>query len=183
MTITVGTDTYVTIAEADALIASMFLSADAQLLAWNNLSDADKEIALRRATVSLERLVWVGQKYDSDQVLFFPRVTASPIPNRRGGSYRQDQEYQTFSPASPTVPDAIKNAEVYEALEIASPSTDTDNFDDKNATVKSEKVGDWSANYGGGNTGVSARSAQAIIKSKMARDYIAPFLSGGYRTV
>jgi len=179
MTITVGTDTYATILEADAYMEDFYLSNDEQRAIWSGLSDSDKEVHLRNATKSLERLRWIGQKYDTDQALFFPRITANPLPNRRNGDFSEDQELQTFSPETPTVPDAIKYAEIEEALEMASPSISTDNFEDVNSTLKSERIGDHSTTY---RDSVSSGTG-AIIKSKKARDYIAPLMSGSYRTI
>ncbi|RUM43008.1 MAG: hypothetical protein DSY80_06265 [Desulfocapsa sp.] len=184
MTITVGTDTYATIAEADAFITAHFVSMDAQLIAWNLLSDADKEVYLRNATIGLERLRFSGAKYDNDQSLFFPRVVYNPLPNRRHGDYyTADQTELTYRPEdTPTVPDEIKNAQICEALETASPSSDTDDFVNFIGALKAERVGNVSVTYGktsGGNRGQVA----SVIKSRKAQDYLLPFVGGGYRTI
>ena len=44
MTITVGTDTYISIADADTFVAANYLTTEAKYIAWDALADAAKEI-------------------------------------------------------------------------------------------------------------------------------------------
>lgn len=71
--LTVGTDTYITIAEADIIINGRLLSTDAQSVAWAALSDGDKEVYLWHAITWIETLPFSGGKYDYEQPLQFPR--------------------------------------------------------------------------------------------------------------
>ena len=75
MTLEVGTNSYVTVAEADAYFADLY---DRDKWA----SEANKEGALISATQQLDLLCdWYGWKSDADQVLEFPRVPdADPVP-------------------------------------------------------------------------------------------------------
>ncbi|MGE5494611.1 MAG: DnaT-like ssDNA-binding protein [Burkholderiales bacterium] len=70
---TVGEDTYITVAEADEIISGLLLSADTQRIAWEALSDGDKEVYLRHALAWIETLPFTGAAYDINQTLQFPR--------------------------------------------------------------------------------------------------------------
>ena len=70
MTITVGTNSYVTLDTADAHFAAR-LHADN----WDAASDDTKEKALLMAALLLDRhIVWLGAKADPTQALEWPRV-------------------------------------------------------------------------------------------------------------
>ena len=68
MTITVGTDTYCTLAEASTYFASTFNNA-----VWAAIPDATQEIALKTACRKMEQLNYIGVKQVDDQNLQFPR--------------------------------------------------------------------------------------------------------------
>jgi hypothetical protein len=68
----VGTNSYVTVAEAAAYFTLRLDSAE-----WTEATDADKDAALAMACKAIDRLPWAGYKYQPDyQVLAFPRVAA-----------------------------------------------------------------------------------------------------------
>jgi len=74
MALTQGTDTYITLADADTYIATM--PGDYPTV-WDALADAAKEKFLTRATRYLDnayRNTWVGDLYVSTQVLSWPRI-------------------------------------------------------------------------------------------------------------
>lgn len=69
MALVVGTDTYITLVDADAYFASRYNSS-----AWIALNNSDKEILLRSATRALDVYgTWGGEKTDENQALEFPR--------------------------------------------------------------------------------------------------------------
>lgn len=74
MAITVGTDTYISLADAETYFANHYLSTDDKLVAWNTLSDSDKEVLLRKATQKIDAMPYMGFKADNDQELAFPRA-------------------------------------------------------------------------------------------------------------
>lgn len=191
MTITVGTDTYVTIAEADKYIADFYVSADVQLMAWNMLTDDDKEIYLRNATRSVERLFFVGRKYADNQTLSFPREVPQPFPNRRwegselttrltlGEDY--DPAYSPYYLGDGNIPSAIKYAQIEEALELASPTAATTKQSQISGAVSRVSIGHFSESY---NTRPSsANSPQTVLRSVKAQEYVQPFVNGGFRVV
>lgn len=68
--LTVGTNTYVTLATADAHFAAR-LHADT----WDAASDDDKTKALIMSALLLDRhIVWLGAKADTDQAMEWPRI-------------------------------------------------------------------------------------------------------------
>ncbi|HPE48703.1 MAG TPA: hypothetical protein PLR76_09905 [Hyphomonas sp.] len=70
MTLTVGTNTYATLAEADAYAATRSWAAT-----WAALADAVREQRLADAAIYLDTsYTWKGQIADEDQVMSWPRV-------------------------------------------------------------------------------------------------------------
>ena len=191
MTITVGTDTYVTIAEADEYIANFYISTDAQRVAWDALSDGDKEIYLRNATRSIERLFFIGRKYADSQVLSFPREVPQPFPNRRwetneyGANIalneRYDPAYSPYYLGDGNIPDVVKWAQIEETLELASPSAATTKQNQISGAVTNVKIGHFSESYNTRNT--SSNSPQTVLRSIKAQEYVQPFVNGGFRVV
>lgn len=76
MSLSVGTDSYVTLAEAEELISSYFTSSDGTRKVWNNTSSADKEVALRKSCRAINNLEksFSGRRKNSGQTMAFPRV-------------------------------------------------------------------------------------------------------------
>jgi hypothetical protein len=69
MAITVGTDSYITVAEADTIMGNVL---DNTL--WVAAINDTKERALKMACRHMENLNYVGFKYDLEQKLQFPRI-------------------------------------------------------------------------------------------------------------
>jgi hypothetical protein len=99
MPITVGTDTYVTLAEANT-----YAAARPALSSWGSLTDQQKEAALVEAAIYLDASYsWKGQITDQAQLLSWPRAEVI------------DKEGREVS--SSIVPNAIKSAQIeYAAL-------------------------------------------------------------------
>lgn len=68
MTITVGIDTYTTVAEADTYFASTLKNT-----AWTTLDAPTKEICLKMACRKMGTLLFIGVKTADPQALEFPR--------------------------------------------------------------------------------------------------------------
>lgn len=70
MALTVGTDTYATLAEANAYAGTLtFCPAE-----WTGAQDTAKEAALKQAALVLDTLSWRGQRATYAQVMAWPRV-------------------------------------------------------------------------------------------------------------
>ena len=153
----INENTYITAAEADTYVSENLLAADSQRTAWEALSIADKELYLKRAAEEIESLKFVGIKYDEDQKMAFPRKYI----------LHEDEE----------VPQQIKDAQALEALELASPSSDTDMAEAYAGNVRSYALGAISENY---KTADSC-GVKSVIKSVRAQRLLQPYLGGGYR--
>jgi hypothetical protein len=95
MALTKGTNSYVTVAEADAYFENRL-----DVAAWNSADDENKSKALITATGLLDELSWTGVVEDSSQSLAFPRV----------GSYFDPKIGYSVSFDEGTVPDRIVKA-------------------------------------------------------------------------
>ena len=74
LAITVGTDTYITLADADTYISNNYVTTSTEYITWDALTDANKEIYLKNATKKIDRGIYRGIKAVSTQTLEFPRA-------------------------------------------------------------------------------------------------------------
>jgi hypothetical protein len=74
MKLIVDTNSYVTISEADKIIANYLTSDDKLLSAYENLDDEDKSVILYKSCLDMQRLRYRGFKKEKNQTLSFPRV-------------------------------------------------------------------------------------------------------------
>ena len=90
VTITVGTNSYITLADANTYFGTRLFSDS-----WNNSTESNKSLAILSATKKIDRLVMRGVKSISTQSLAFPRAIYSDyytndLPNlslRINGNY------------------------------------------------------------------------------------------------
>jgi hypothetical protein len=75
MALTVGTDTYVTLAEAVSYLARRLRTGP-----WDAATTTTRETALKHATLLLEALPWTGEKATSSQILAHPRGADTAVP-------------------------------------------------------------------------------------------------------
>jgi len=154
MSMTVGTNTYVTLSEADAYVDGFRPNS-----AWNELTNPQKEQRLVLATEQLEALPFTGRKTERNQPLAFPRFPSS------------------------TVPESIKAAQVeiaVFALEQTSSVDASQRATLQRQGVTSFSLGDISESYGG-QTGLAV--AHAFLADATIRGLLARFLQGGYPIV
>ena len=83
---TVGTDTYVTAAEADEYIAGHYRGNSKARQRWNAVSDADKAVLLVQAASAIEEVPFRGRKAIFDQPMAFPRLPIQYGHRRAGES-------------------------------------------------------------------------------------------------
>jgi hypothetical protein len=159
MPFTVNENTYITVEDTDQYFnyENMILENDARKTAWDALSYGDKQTYLKRAAEEIDSLKFVGIKMDSDQKMAFPRKYI----------LHEDDE----------VPQAIKEAQALEALELCSPTSDTAMAEAYAGNVRSYALGSVSENL----RTIDVYSVKAVIKSVRAQRKLAPYLGGGYR--
>lgn len=78
MALIVGTDSYVTLEEADVLVADNHLSTSDIRIKWDTLSISDKEIMLRTSCRDINNLKFDGRRERVGQKLEFPRILTYP---------------------------------------------------------------------------------------------------------
>ena len=199
MTITVGTDTYITVLEANAYLESTRVSTDPALIEWLAVEGADKEIILRAATYAIDRIKFTGKKNDPDQALMFPRDIAGVSPLRRNPGATTSTFYESvlysllptypYDPSSiniwiinDDVPDEIKRAEAEEALEFASPSGDTAIYEAARGAVKSYRIGALAETFKD-TPSRTQNNPVTVLRSTKAQEFVSMFLGGSYRAI
>lgn len=149
---------YVTLEEANGYVADHFMSSNMARVAWNSLSDADKMVLLRNSYRAIEMLPFRGRKTSTAQPSIFPRWPST------------------------NVPDAVKHAQIENAIVFADESSREDaSYYDKLRTygVKSYSVGNLSETLNTSAEGSSA-STQGIYSQEALR-LLGPWLGGGFK--
>ena len=156
MKLIVDENSYVTIREADTIIANYLTSDDELLSTYDNLDDDDKSIILYKSCIDMQRLKYRGFKQNNSQVLAFPRV------NKLG--YKSNN-------------DMVKLAQVINALSFIKGGSNTQNQINelKDSGVNSFKLGSFSVSFMNSTSGKSNSGAVEKI--------LADWLSGGVRVL
>lgn len=127
MTVTVGTDSFISLADAGAYFAGRLYAT-----AWTGSTDPDREKALRMASAILNRERWAGSITSANQLLAWPRSGAV------------DQEGRAIDAA--VIPAAVRDATSELALALLVEDL-TQN--DGNAGVKTVQAGSVRIEYNG----------------------------------
>lgn len=79
--VVVGQNSYVTVTEADEIIASRFMSISKERKLWDSLSEDDKDILIVSTTEKYDNntMLYKGIKKDVKQALQFPRIINSKL--------------------------------------------------------------------------------------------------------
>lgn len=167
MALIIGTDTYITEADAETYIAGHYLSTDAKRTAWTALTaTGDKENALRKAAAIIDRQPYAGARANPAQAMEFPRAlytTATP-----GQFYPVFAMYGENTSVQQETPEAVKAAQVEIALTLA--TGEPQRMQLQRQGVKSFSLGKLSESYSG--------KSNPLISNE-AREFLAPFLLGG----
>ncbi len=155
MALTVGTNTYISLADAETYITSNYLSTSKESVIWAALSTQDKEVYLIRSCKKIDSQRLVGMKIDSSQTLAFPRSIYSL--NARAYIDQSD------------VPVEVKYAQVEEALSLVLGTPKR--LELQRQGVKSFRLGDLYEEYQGA-------SSNTLI-STTTNQFLRPYLAGG----
>ena len=145
---------YITIEEADIFITSHFLSSSKERTEWESLIDEDKRVLLINGFENIENNKFVGYRTYENQREQWPRN------------------------GSEIVPDEIKAAQIYEALEIG--FGDTTSYEAIEKGIQSESIGKISTSYFN-NAFYNFNSSQ--IKSTTARKLLNKYIKRVYDIV
>lgn len=156
--LTVGVDTYATLEEVNKYIQENYLSTDMLRIAWDSLSDEDREVYIRRAFQQINALPYTGRPSARNQVLSFPRC-----------------------PWSPEDWTAVKLAQACQAFSLSDTNAQADMEQRKalqRAGVKSYRIGDLSETFGGIGSGTTASTLFGL--SETSYNLLKKWLQGGY---
>lgn len=152
MALAIGTNTYVTLAEANTYFADKLHTAE-----WDSAFGATMEKALKEACRRMNRLVFKGQKLSETQLLAFPRIM--PQFNRIGViGFTTDSG----------VPEAVRAAQCEEALALLRFGNSA-RARAQEQNVVSVKFGDVTEEY----------RASLKLLSPEALELLKPYLAGG----
>lgn len=149
---------YVTLEEADAYVLAHYLGSEQVRLSWESLSDESKEKLLLRSVEDIDHLPFVGRKSLTSQEHAFPRFPSA------------------------TIPEAIKAAQIENALTSADESIqeDADLYRKMQMWgIKAYSMGGLSETLSDQSGGDNLASQYNIVSAK-ARTLLKPFMSGGY---
>lgn len=148
MALIVGTDSYVTQAEATAYVVANYATTSAQLIAWTALTSDNKDAYLRQARRAIDRQRLVGIKAVYKQTLEFPRAihTESDINNLPTGYLMHEIGWMIQT----SVPQSVKDAQVEESLSLVSGVSARQSL--QRDGVKSFSLGNLSESYGSVST-------------------------------
>ena len=154
MLLTVGENSYVSVAEADEYFVGYYGAEE-----WEAASTEEKESALITATTRIDRLALLGSKTTADQALAFPR------------SYSVWVEGEPAAVADAGVLPNVKRACFEEALAVLRGQTVSKRAQLQKEGVISSRVGRAAETYSG-------IGAMQTLASMEAADYLKPYVAG-----
>ena len=163
MAVTVGTDTYITQADATTYIAAYHATTEASVIAWTALTSDNKDAKLRKATQNLDRIPMVGIKSVETQTLEFPRAIwtdNSFYTSVRSNYFPSDNWYVQTS-----VPTDVTYAQVEIALALSVGVSEREQM--QRDGVKSFSLGKLSESYGSGKSNFIPYEAKELLKQYM----------------
>lgn len=150
-------DTYVTLLEADGYVDNHYTSTSNERIEWAKITPEDKEIYLKNACIKIELLIFVGEKYDKEQTLTFPRKVL-------------------LASEAVAVPQNVKRAQIEEAIEMAIPTSDTEETAIKAGAVIAYSIGHLSESF----NLKSPDDIEAILVSSKAQQLLRRYLGGAF---
>lgn len=170
--LTVGTDTFVSVADANAYITKYYTPDTDRYQAWNELTTEDKETYLRQACQELCKLNYRGVVYTAFQPLPFPRFMGDDWVM----AYRELIAPEAILyPEMQEIPQDIISAQIEEALELSAPSADTEAFNARNGALDSYTIGHLSEHYKS-----SVTETEQVLRSVKAQSLVAIYVKGAY---
>lgn len=178
MPLEVGTNSYISVEDADAYFLEAFIrEPDAAL--WPGLSEEDKGKVLIAATRRIERLTFVGRRKEALQSLQFPRCYATSREPRDPADALAEDGLLAHYRGDPVrweceeaVPKAVLDAVCEEALALLKSAGDAQGdlrSKLQRQGVSSVKIGSTSESYSG--------AGPAELHSTEAEQLLAPYLA------
>jgi len=172
MALIVGTDSYISQADASTYLSGAYISTDAKLIAWTALSSADKDVLLRSAASIIDRQPLNGTKVILTQVMKFPRIVYTEAAGYSYFIASHPNDSNLY--LEPSVPVEVQHAQCEIAIGLIV-GNQPKREQLQREGVRSFSVGGLSESYAGSGSVVSA------IPSVKAVDMLRPFLAGSVR--
>lgn len=183
MSLTVNSDSYISVTDADTYMTNNYISTSTEFTTWDALTDANKEIYLKRATKRIDRQKIRGAKAVDTQTLQFPRAL------KLCGRWYEQPVYGVNVNGSrdwyieTTVQQNVLDANVEEALaqslvDAGSLSSGAERSQLQAQGVKSFKLGDLSEEYG---SGLSSTYSGTQLLSTEAKELLSFYSVGGVK--
>lgn len=169
MSLTVGTDSYISLEDADLYLNKYHLSTEDNMVAWAALSDEHSEILLRKAARLIDSLPLAGLKAESSQVMQFPRALFTQYGGLTSSIYKYGDDYYVQT----SVPDEIGYAQAEIALDMVNGVT-SDRVKLQREGVRSYSIGHLSETLVGIGKNPLPIEAERIL---------APYIAGGVSIV
>jgi hypothetical protein len=165
MALTVGTDTYIGVADATTYVGQYYIATDAEFVAWAAAGAAGQEVLLRRACRTVDQQRYAGVKAVQSQILEFPRAirTDAAQTDRLESNLLFDGAWVVQT----EVPAAVKHAQVEEALALVVGVPNRIKL--QRQGVKSFSLGSLSETYG-------SKPALRLL-SHQARELLRPYMA------
>lgn len=183
MAIIVGEDVYISVTDSDTYISNNYISTSTEYTTWDGLSDADKEIYLKRATKRIDRQIIRGAKAIDTQTLQFPRAIKTCgrwyEQPAYGVSVNGDRDWYIETEVSQRVKDAnVEEALSNALIDSGSASNSAERSQLQAQGVKSFTLGDLTETYG---TGLSSNYNSTILLSSTAKELLKFYSAGGVK--
>lgn len=181
MSLVVNETSYISVADADTYMDNNYVSTSTEYTTWDGLTDANKEIYLKKATKRIDRQILRGIKAVDTQTLEFPRAIKTygnyydtPVYGVNPGRFN-DVVVET------EVSQRVIDANVEEALsnslvDAGTSSNGSERTKLQAQGVKSFTLGDLSETYG---TGLSSSYNSTVLLSSEAKELLRYYIAGG----
>jgi hypothetical protein len=177
-TLVIGTNSYVTLEEANSYVSLHYPSISYEYKAWFNetLTDSDKIVMLIQSAASLNRLKYAGRKKITNQKLAFPRSKSTPpgtiqipIVFNQSGDYTLIDGFSTSDGLELAGYAQIENSIAYFTLGVNRVS---EIREIKAKNTLSKRAGSISESYGQSNY-----NGEFVLKGIYAEDKVNALLS------
>ena len=158
--LTVGVDTYITVAEATEYVRNYYVSTDPLRVQWEATPEAEQEVLLRRAFVQINELPFTGKPLNVKQTIPFPRAGKFTAQDMQKVKYAQAEQSMSLS-------DPIAAQETDDRIKL------------RRAGVTQYTIGDLSEKFQNGLPEDSNATFYGL--SEKAYKYLKKWLQGGYR--
>lgn len=160
MALIIGTDSYITAADAATYLGKYHLSSESEMAAWAALSGEDKDVLLRKAAQRIDIQPLAGVRAQSTQSMEFPRAIFT--------HYASNIQIQASVPAT------IGQAQAEIALSMTLDGGESERIKLQREGVKSYSIGHLSETFGGVSRDPLPLEAQRLL---------APYIGGGFEIV